>query len=181
MKRNSVVGTPAVHALVSVDVEDVNSLEGPWRRFNLESSPSQMVQDMGCGNLVTFITRKSLEFLEQPPHLFDFIFLDGSHAASIVYQEIPLALRALAKNGVILLHDFFPNNKPLWSSNRRIIPGPWIAVERLRVEGAALAVQPLGALPWATKLGSNVTSLALLTVPPSRMSLQYLLKRGLAQ
>jgi predicted O-methyltransferase YrrM len=166
------VGASTVHiaaampqdaGLVSVDVEDVNAPEGPWRRFNLESSPSQMLQDIGCSDLVTFITKKSLEFLERPPRLFDFIFLDGSHAASVVYQEIPLALRALSKDGMILLHDYFPNNKPLWASNRRIIPGPWIALERLRSEGAALTGLPLGALPWNTKLGTNVTSLAVLT------------------
>jgi predicted O-methyltransferase YrrM len=150
--------------LTSVDIEDVNdAMKGPWRRLNLESSPAQMIQNVGCTNLVTFIAGKSLDFLQQPPRYFDFIFLDGSHAAAVVYQEIPLALMALAQNGVILLHDFFPNNKSLWSSNRRIVPGPWIAVERLGDEGAPITVHPLGALPWPTKLGTNVTSLALLT------------------
>jgi predicted O-methyltransferase YrrM len=151
-------------SLTSVDIEDVNdAVKGPWRRLNLEDSPAQMIQNTGCTSLVTFITMIGLDFLRQPPRNFDFIFLDGSHAASVVYQEIPLALKALAQNGVILLHDFFPNNKPLWSSNRRIVPGPWIAVERLRAEGAPLTVHPLGELPWSTKLGTNVTSLALLT------------------
>jgi predicted O-methyltransferase YrrM len=150
--------------LTSVDIEDVNDpLQGPWRRLGLENSPAQMIQNTGCAELVTFIAMMGLHFLRQPPRNFDFIFLDGSHAASVVYQEIPLALMALSQNGVILLHDFFPNNKPLWSSNRRIVPGPWIAVERLRSEGTPITVHPLGGLPWPTKLGTNITSLALLT------------------
>jgi predicted O-methyltransferase YrrM len=150
--------------LTSVDIENVNDpLHAPWRRLGLENSPAQMIQNTGCASLVTFITMMGLDFLRQPPHNFDFIFLDGSHAASVVYQEIPVALMALSQNGVILLHDYYPNNKPLWSSNRRIIPGPWIAIQRLRSEGIPITVQPLGRLPWPTKLGSNVTSLAVLT------------------
>jgi hypothetical protein len=43
-----------------------------------------------------------------------------------------------------------------------VVPGPFQAIERLRAEGAPLKVLPLGALPWPTKLGSNMTSLALL-------------------
>jgi len=150
-------------ALVTVDLEDVNAHEGPWKRMNLKCSPAEMLQNLGHRDLVLFITDKSPNFLRSPRYQYDLIFLDGSHAASVVYQEIPLALSALKQNGVILLHDFYPNNKALWSSNRRIVPGPSLAVQRLCEEGAPLQVCPLGALPWPTKLGSNVTSLAVLT------------------
>jgi predicted O-methyltransferase YrrM len=152
-------------SLVSVDIEDVNDeSQGPWRRFGLDHSPIAMLHNTGCADFVRFIAQKSLDFLPKDPvQNYDLIFLDGSHAASVVYQEIPLALRSLAENGVILLHDFFPQNKPLWSLNRGVIPGPWIATQRLRAEGARILVIPLGALPWPSKLGSNVTSLALLT------------------
>jgi predicted O-methyltransferase YrrM len=149
-------------ALVSVDLEDVNAPNGPWKRMSLQSSPSDMLQGLGIRDMVLFIQNRSPEFLRQPLHKYDLIFLDGSHAASVVYQEIPLALSALNQNGVILLHDFYPGNRPLWSSNRRIVPGPWIAVQRLRKEGAPLQAHPLGALPWPTKMGTSVTSLALL-------------------
>jgi len=150
-------------AIVSVDLEDVNASDGPWKRLNLSRSPAGMLDDIACGGMVTFIAKKSLDFLPHPLFDYDLIFLDGSHAASVVYQEIPLALRALRNEGVILLHDFFPGNKTLWPSNRSIVPGPWIAVERFRSEGVPLEVRPFGALPWPTKLGSNVTSLAILT------------------
>jgi hypothetical protein len=62
---------------------------------------------------------------------------------------------------VILLHDYFPGLQPLWV-DRNVIRGPWLAVERLRSEGARLKAIPLGRLPWDTKLGSQTTSLALL-------------------
>ena len=72
-----------------------------------------------------------------------------------------MALKMLNPNGVILLHDYFPGMKPLWSDGT-VIPGPYLATERFVKEGINLTVLPLGELPWPTKLGSNVTSLALL-------------------
>lgn len=154
---------PEKPELISVDLEDVNGPQGPWRRLNLDRSPADRIRDFGCGQIVRFINQKSLDFLKQSSETYDLIFLDGSHAASVVYQEIPLALNALSKGGIILLHDFFPNNKPLWTLNRSIVPGPWLAVQRLRSEGVPIKVHPLGELPWYTKLGSNVTSLAVLS------------------
>ena len=89
------------------------------------------------------------------------IFLDGLHDADMVYREVPLAVKLLNPGGLILLHDFFPNLKPLWSDGK-VVPGPWLAIERLRSEGVPIRAQPLGKLPWPTKLGSNVTSLSYL-------------------
>ncbi len=68
----------------------------------------------------------------------------------------------LNEGGVILLHDFFPGMRSLWPDGA-MLPGPALAVERLRSEGAGVEALPLGELPWPTKLGSNVTSLALLS------------------
>jgi hypothetical protein len=79
----------------------------------------------------------------------------------MVYQEVPRALRRLRESGLLLLHDFFPNNRPLWS-DRAVVPGPLLAVKRLVREQANVSVIPLGSLPWPTKLHSNVTSLAVL-------------------
>jgi predicted O-methyltransferase YrrM len=149
--------------LITVDIEDVNGPDGPSQRFKLDRTPLKRIQDFGCAKIVRFVQQKSLEFFKQNSGTFDLIFLDGSHAASVVYQEVPLALNALSQNGVILLHDFFPNNKPLWKQNRGIVPGPWIATQRLRSEGVPIKILPLGALPWYTKLGSNVTSLAVMS------------------
>lgn len=148
--------------LDSVDIENVNcSVSKPWVKYGTKYSPLEMIQQLGYEPFVKFHKRNSLEYLSQCQLKYDFIFLDGNHEAKTVYQEIPVALKLLAKNGMILLHDYFPGMKPLWS-NGTTIPGPFLATERLRYEGARLKVLPLGKLPWPTKLNSNVTSLALL-------------------
>ena len=152
----------AVEGLWTVDIEDVNDpVARPWQRYGSQQSPEQMVRALGYQGLVHFVTRRSLEFLEETDKKFDFVFLDGDHAAKTVYRELPLALDRLAPGGVILLHDCFPALRPLWS-DKSVIPGPWLAVERLRREGARIRAIPLGNLPWPTKLGSSATSLALI-------------------
>lgn len=148
--------------LVSVDIAKVNdSISKPWLKYETNNSPIEMINKMNCGTFVEFIEDTSLNYAIKCEQRFDFIFLDGDHAAKTVYQEIPLALNLLKQNGEILLHDFFPNLKSLWSDGS-VIPGPFLATERLVREGANVLVLPLGKLPWPTKLQSNVTSLALL-------------------
>ena len=148
--------------LVSVDIADVNDPGSkPWLRHGARFSPAEMIHKTGCASLVEFVTSRSLDYLANCGKKFDFIFLDGDHAAQTVYQEIPAALELLGNDGVILLHDYFPRLKPLWSDGA-VIPGPFLATERLVAEGTRLAVLPLGRLPWPTKLRSNMTSLALL-------------------
>jgi hypothetical protein len=119
------------------------------------------MEEMGYAKSVEFITTDSLSYFAGCEQRFDLIFLDGDHAAATLYQEIPAALRVLNPNGVILLHDYFPQLKRLWS-DVPMIPGPFLATERLEREGAKLVVLPLGSLPWRTKVQSNATSLALL-------------------
>lgn len=147
--------------LTTVDIVDVNSEEKkPWLHFGSQFSPAEMVNKLNYGQIVTFVKGKSLHFLSDNQK-FDFIFLDGDHSSETVYKEIPAALKLLSPNGVILLHDFFPGNKPLWSDGS-VKHGPVTATDRHIHEGANLAVLPLGSLPWFTKLDSNITSLALL-------------------
>ena len=122
---------------------------------------------MNLSQVVDFVTSNSLDYLSACRKKFDFIFLDGDHSAKTVYREIPIALGLLDSGGVILLHDYFPNLKPLWSDGS-VIPGPFLATERLKHEAANVVVVPLGRLPWATKLQSNTTSLALLLETDAR-------------
>jgi predicted O-methyltransferase YrrM len=148
--------------LVSVDIADVNDpTSKPWLEFGAKKSPIEMVSELGFGTFVEFVNDQSLSYLYRAKRMFDFIFLDGDHAAITVYQEIPSALNLLNEKGLILLHDYFPNLKPIWS-NESVIPGPFLAVERLRNEGANLNALPLGNLPWPTKFQTNISSLALL-------------------
>lgn len=145
----------------TIDVRDVNSTsKKPWLEFDVDNSPLDMLKKIQCESHVEFITDTSINFLEKTSENYDFIFLDGDHAAKTVYQEIPLALKKLNKGGVILLHDYFPNGEPLWAQDS-IKYGPYLATERFIKEGADIVINPLGALPWSTKLNSTVTSLAL--------------------
>ena len=151
------------YGLTTVDLIDVNdAATRRWEKFGSPASPRELLDKLGFAQHVKFVTSASLEFLHRCEEKYDFIFLDGSHFAPIVYREIPAALRVLAPGGWILLHDYFPDLRPLWS-NGSLQAGPQLAVRRLQAEGAALQAVPLGRLPWPTKCGSNITSLALLT------------------
>jgi predicted O-methyltransferase YrrM len=148
--------------LVTVDSRDVNDpMSKPWLQHGTRYSPVEMISRMGCGYLAEFVTTASLDYMAACERKYDFIFLDGDHTAQTVYQELPAALALLNNGGLILLHDYFPKLTPLWSDGS-VIPGPFLATERLRAEGSQLEVLPLGRLPWPTKLKSNITSLALL-------------------
>lgn len=89
------------------------------------------------------------------------VSVDITDVNSSASKPIPAALKLLNHDGVILLHDYFPQLSPLWSDGL-VIPGPFLAAHRLMKEGANLVVLPLGKLPWPSKLQSNQTSLALL-------------------
>lgn len=148
--------------VTTVDIMDVNdSATTPWLKQGSTYSPVEMAQRMGVDGNISFVTSDSLAYFETCGEEYDLIFLDGDHTARTVYQEIPAALSVLRHDGLILLHDYFPALQPLWD-NDAVIPGPWLATERLRSEGADFQVLPMGELPWPTKLGSRTTSLALL-------------------
>jgi len=145
--------------LTTVDIVDVNALDGPWFQYGLRCSPVDAAMHVGMSDRVRFVQARSVDFLRTAAE-YDFIFLDGDHAAETVYQELPLAIARLRAGGTILLHDLFPNGEALWES-APAIHGPYEACARLRSEGAMFDVLPLGELPWPTKFGSRVTSLAL--------------------
>ena len=146
--------------LTTVDRCRVNDpVEGAWAKFGCVSSPAGMLERLGCRELVRFVASDSLDYLTRCAGRYDLIFLDGSHAATTVYQEIPAALACLNPGGRILLHDYYPDLTPLWSDGA-LVPGPWLAVARLRSEGARIETHPLGELPWPTKRRSHRTSLA---------------------
>ena len=153
---------PAEPRLLSVDIKDVNDPEtGAWRAFRLPQSPRDAMRRLGYGDLVEFRVGRSLEVLREAGEAYDLIFLDGDHRLKSVVAEIPAALQRLRPGGFLLLHDFFPGLRPLWPDGK-VIQGPQLAVQRLQRAGWPIEVQPLGELPWPTKLGTSMTSLALL-------------------
>ena len=150
------------YRMTSVDLIDVNDpRSAPWVRYGSRLSPRGLVTAVGAGDHVTFVIAPALQYLRSCDDRYDFVFLDGDHSATAVYQEIVAALRVLNQGGVVLLHDYFPRLRPLWS-NDSVISGPWLGAQRLKAEGAGIDILPLGELPWETKLSSSVTSLALL-------------------
>jgi predicted O-methyltransferase YrrM len=153
---------PSAHRVTTVDIIDVNDpISTPWLEYGSKYSPAEMARRLGLEKQISFVTCPALDYFASHDERYDFIFLDGDHAPRAVYQELPAALSVLQSGGVILLHDYFPALKPLWSDGA-VIQGPWLAVERLRAEGAKIKAMPFGELPWHTKLGSRRTSLALL-------------------
>lgn len=104
------------------------------------------------GGGVEFVTDRSLSYLAGREDEFDFIFLDGDHSAVNVYQEIPLALKALRPGGGLMLHDYYWSREAM-RENYWPMPGPCLAVARLRQENAGLAVAPGDTLPWPDALG----------------------------
>jgi predicted O-methyltransferase YrrM len=149
------------HSIVTVDIRDVNDEQKkPWKFYKSPMSPKSLIDKVAFSQNVEFVVQPSLEFLKVSDEKFDFIFLDGGHSASLVYQELPLASKLLNQNGIILLHDYYPKNKAIWDNNS-IIPGPYMATERFIKEGNDILITPLGELPWETKRNSRYTSLAI--------------------
>lgn len=156
-------GAGATPKLTTVDIRNVNDeLTKPWEDFDSKASPASLVKAVGCESMVQFATADSLGFLAEGTEMFDLIFLDGLHTAARVYQEALLAFRRLTPGGSIVLHDFYPDGRALWSDGE-VIPGPYLAMRRLLRQTPGAQVLPLGDLPWPTKLNSNTTSLAVLT------------------
>jgi predicted O-methyltransferase YrrM len=166
MRRNEGEGAGDC-SLTSVDLMDVHGApDAYWKRHGFPRSPRDNISAFGMSEQVSFVTADSAVYFQTCTGCFDFAFVDGDHSAEAVYRDVTSVLRHLRSDGVVVLHDYFPNERPLWSDGKTIA-GPCQAVERLRREGAPLEAIPLGALPWPTKLESNVTSLAILsrTVP----------------
>jgi predicted O-methyltransferase YrrM len=163
LKRLAAEPGGAKPRLVTVDILDVNDpAVGAWKRIGCSHSPAETMHALGCQDFVHFVACPSITYLASSKERFDLIFLDGDHYSTTVYQEVPAALPLLNPGGIILLHDYFPDLKPLWSDNA-VIPGPELAISRLRQENVPIAAMPLGSLPWPTKLGSNVSSLAVVS------------------
>jgi|MDTC01.3.fsa_nt_gb cephalosporin hydroxylase len=149
--------------LDTVDIKDINNEEKKdWEKYGSKYSPRKMIELAQSSHFVNFIQSNSISYLTNCNKRYDLIFLDGSHLSNIVYQEIPLALNLLNNGGIILLHDYYVNNSPIWGDGF-ISSGPYQAVERFMEEGQSFHVEPIGELPWETKLGSKKTSLAFLS------------------
>jgi predicted O-methyltransferase YrrM len=146
--------------VTTVDILNVNDPQGPWKQLGLPHSPAECADRLGCLDSIVFKASPALAFMADTSEKFDLIFLDGDHSANAVYREVSAALSLLNEGGVILLHDYYPGARPLFPDGN-IISGPCRAMQRVSRENKSIEVRPLGALPWETKQGSHMTSLAL--------------------
>ncbi len=147
--------------LTTVDVYDVNDPEnGSWKKYNLPLSVKATLEQADVADRVTFRTDGAQAFLQKTDLNFDLIFLDGDHSAAAVYSEVSAALKRLSPDGIIVLHDYFPDGKALFPGEP-VIHGPYLGMRRVMSEHKEVHVIPLGELPWPTKLGGNTTSLAV--------------------
>lgn len=148
--------------MITLDILDVNDEQKkPWLKYNSKYSPVELIKLAQCDSFTHFYVQNSIDYLKNCNVKFDLIFLDGSHKSNIVFAEIPLALKLLNPNGVILLHDYYPDALPLWE-NGQVIYGPYYAINKISKK-TKIRILPLGRLPWKTKYESNYTSLAILT------------------
>jgi predicted O-methyltransferase YrrM len=149
--------------VTTVDILDVNDpAAGSWKKVGLKQAPRDFASQLGCLDRITFIAQPAQEFMALGGEGYDFIFLDGDHTPRAVYEEMAAALKILRPGGVILLHDYYPDARPLFPDGN-IIAGPFRALARITRENPAIAARPLGRLPWPTKQVSHMTSLALVT------------------
>jgi predicted O-methyltransferase YrrM len=147
--------------VTTVDILDVNNSTASWKRHGLKAPPSEIIAELGHAERTEFVIQPAQDYLSSNKNKFDLIFLDGDHTAQGVYQELVLALPALSQNGIIVMHDIYPNARPLFP-NGDVLSGPIRGLERLIQESPELTYQSLSPLPWPTKEGTNITSLAVL-------------------
>jgi predicted O-methyltransferase YrrM len=146
--------------LTTADIIDVNAEAGPWKKHGLKKSPLAFAVELDCADALDFHVGPCVDFMKSTNARYDFIFLDGDHSSRAVYKEVSAALPLLNDNGVILLHDYYPNMDAMYPDGNTIA-GPYRALERIKAENREISVLPLGELPWPTKQGTNMTTLAL--------------------
>jgi predicted O-methyltransferase YrrM len=147
--------------LTTIDIVDVNHpAEGAWKKAGVSKSPADLAAALALQDRICFRTSPALKFMTLTEQRFDFIFLDGDHRAETVYEELAAALPLLDKAGLILLHDYYSNAAVHYGDSARIL-GPFHALRRAHKENPEIRVLPLGELPWPTKPGTKMTSLAL--------------------
>ena len=161
-KNADIVGSPCF--LRTVDIVDVNSSSGPHATLKCSKTPKAMLEEAGFLDFVEFSVARAQGAMSTTSERFNVIFLDGDHSPAAVYAEIPLALKLLDQEGIVILHDYFPNGEPIWPGSKPLL-GPYKAVQRHLREGADFQVFPVGEVGWSTKLGSRKTSLAILARP----------------
>ena len=163
LARSYELGRVEPPRLVTIDQLDVNDeTVNLWGQAGSPVSPAQFMEKIGCRDIVEFVAARSMEYMSTCAETFDLIFLDGSHDARDVYQELPEALRLIKDGGVVALHDYNPLYDA-WEPLDRRIPGPFLAVQRFLNEGTKFRVLPVIVPWWPNEDAPRPLNLVLLT------------------
>jgi predicted O-methyltransferase YrrM len=122
-------------SLTTLDVVDVLNYEArpaaPDCVFTM--NPREIQKSLGISmSRCSFWKARSTEYMEQAlmvGKIYDYILIDGSHKEEEVYDEIELAAHLLSRNGIVILDDVYPDDKPR-GTHKKTIKGPWRALER---------------------------------------------------
>lgn len=94
--------------LTTVDIVDVNDQNlAHFRNFGATESALQRLQKFNLADTVNFVVSNSTEFLNSSNEQYEFIFIDGDHSETGAYFDIVYCLQRLAKNSIIVLHDYY--------------------------------------------------------------------------
>jgi len=149
--------------LTTIDIVDVNdAINSPWRRHGLSMSPQNAILAADIEIPISFYDQGSSGFFAKCEEHFDFVFIDGSHRAVDVYDDIRNTLQNMRPEGIVVLHDYHQKGQRA-DTQEMPIPGVYLAVQRALREAGNLAVLPADPVPWPNQRGRYETSLALLT------------------
>lgn len=137
--------------LTTVDIYDVN---------HPVPAAQKIFEQADLADKVTFRSEGAYEFLKKTDLNFDMIFLDGDHTAASVYSEVSGALRKLSPDGIVILNNYYPDGKALFTGEAAVY-GPYLGMRRVMSEHKDVHVIPLGELPWPTRPDSAMTTLAV--------------------
>lgn len=154
--------TELTASLDTIDIFDVNyPVSGFWNKQKDGLSPASRLHAVDIQTPVNFHSCGSDKFFETEDKQFDFIFIDGSHRAIHVYQDIIGALKHCRNNAIIVLHDYYVDGQHNFRE-KFPLPGVFLGVHALEKEIADLLVIPLAKLPVEVNNLKYQTSLVLL-------------------
>ena len=88
-----------------------------------------------------------------------------------MYSEIARTTHHLRAPGYVVLHDYFPNGRPI-GAVQNFLKGPYLAARRVSSEAVDVAVISLHPLPWPAAMESYATTLAIVGRRPGLTSAQ---------
>ena len=103
---------------------------------------------MDIANLVTPIVKFSYDALEDIPHPFDLLFIDGAHEYEAVKNDFDMWSTMLKEGGIIAFHDSVGNS---WKDVAKVVE------DNVYFSRHFKNVKFVGSITYATKVTENTT------------------------